>query len=159
MHQLIALFIISIIVLLSGSASAQEFEHGNQAMQLFDKQGFENPPKWVQLWVGFMMMTFIAGIFFVKNHMIARWVVGCMIAGMIFAIIAGRVFGMPYYSGFIALIHVVFWSPALYQLLSKRPFAGPRSAFSIWSAVITFVICFSFIFDIRDAVIYLSNVL
>jgi len=128
-------------------------------MQLFDKQGFENSPKWVQVWVGFMTMAFIAGIFFVKNHVVARWVVGCMIAGMIFGIVAGNVFGIPNHAGFIALIHVVFWSPALYQLLSKRPFLAARSAFSIWTAIITFVICFSFIFDIRDAVIYLSNVL
>ena len=160
MHNITILFISLLTVLLSGGiVSAQEVEHGNQAMQLFDKQGFENSPQWVQIWVGFMMATFIAGLFFIKNHVIARWVVGGMLAGMTFGIIAGSVFGVPNYSGFIALIHVIFWSPALYQLLSKRPFLDERSAFTIWSGVITLVICFSFIFDIRDAAIFLNHML
>ena len=142
----------------SGNLSAQDVEHGNQAMQLFDKEGFENSPQWVQVWVGLMMASFIVGLFFVKNHIIARWVLGGMFAGMIFGAVAGTVFGVPNYSGFIALVHVIFWTPALYQLLSKHPFLGPGSAFSIWSGVITFVIFFSFIFDIRDAVIYLNHI-
>jgi len=106
-----------------------------------------------------MVATFISGIFFVKNHVTARWVVGCMVTGMIFGVIAEKAFGVPNYSGFIALVHVVFWSPALYHLLTKRPFLGQSSTFTIWSGVITFVICFSFIFDIRDAVIYLDHAL
>lgn len=156
-----AIFLISVVALIStiDNALAQAVEHGNQAMQLFDKEGFDNSPQWVQIWVGFMMASFIAGIFFLKNHLIARWVVGSMVAGAIFGIIAENVFGIPNYSGFIALVHLIFWTPALYQLLSKRPFLGQRSAFTIWSGVITLVICFSFIFDIRDTLIYLSHVL
>jgi hypothetical protein len=68
-------------------------------------------------------------------------------------------FGLQPISGYIATIHIIFWSPALYQLLTKRPFFGARSAFSVWSGVITFVILFSFVFDIRDAFIYLTHIL
>jgi hypothetical protein len=147
------------LAMASASLSAQEFEHGHQAMQLFDKEGFENSPQWVQIWVGFMMASFMAGVLFVRNHVIARWVVGGVLAGLIFGAIAGAVFGVPNYSGFIALVHIIFWTPALYQLLTKRPFLGERSAFTVWSGGITLVICFSFIFDIRDAAIYLSHIL
>lgn len=147
------------LILSTGTLSAEEIEHGHQAMQIFDKQGFDNSPQWVQIWLACMMASFLAGLFFLKNHVIARWVVGGFFAGMAFGAIAGNVFGMPNYSGFIALVHLFFWTPALYQLLTKRPFFEKRSAFTIWSGVITAVICFSFIFDIRDAFIYLTHVL
>jgi len=144
-------------ILFSNLGLAQEFEHGNQAMQLFDAEGFNNSPLWVQIWVGFMAASFLCGLFFVKNHSIARWVVGGMFAGMVFGKVFAIIFGIPNYSGYIALIHVVFWTPGLFKLLTQRPFAAKPSAFSIWSGVITFVICFSFIFDIRDAVIFLQH--
>jgi hypothetical protein len=160
MRHIYALLVFIVSLVLSiGTLSAQEIEHGHQAMQLFDKQGFDNAPQWVQIWLALMMASFLAGLFFVKNHVIARWVVGGFFAGVIFTAIAGGVFGVPNYSGFIASVHLVFWTPALYQLFTKRPFLEQRSAFTIWSGVITAVICFSFIFDIRDSFIYLSHVL
>jgi hypothetical protein len=160
MRHIFTLVVCTTLLIFSiGSVSAQEIEHGHQAMQIFDKQGFDNSPQWVQIWVACMVASFLAGLFFVKNHAIARWVVGCFIAGMVFGAVAGNVFGVPNYSGFIALVHLIFWTPALFQLLAKRPFLGQRSAFTVWSGVITAVICFSFIFDIRDAFIYLTHVL
>ncbi|MBL4672333.1 MAG: hypothetical protein JKX81_08720 [Arenicella sp.] len=158
MRHISTLFVCLVSLILStGPLLAQEIEHGHQAMQIFDKQGFDNSPQWVQFWLACMMVSFLAGLFFVKNHVIARWVIGGFFAGMTFGAIASSVFGVPNYSGFIALIHLIFWTPALYQLLAKRPFLGQRSAFTIWSGVITAVICFSFIFDIRDAFIYLTH--
>lgn len=141
----------------SGAGFAQEFEHGNQAMQLFDAEGFFNSPLWVQVWVGFMVTWFMGGLFFVKSHSIARWVTGGMVAGLICSPIIATIFGIPNYSAYIALIHLIFWTPGLFKLLIHRPFVAKPSAYSIWSGVITLVICFSFIFDIRDAVIFLQH--
>ncbi len=151
----VALFLASL--LFSSLGFAQEFEHGNQAMQVFDAQGFYSSPLWVQLWVGFMATWFMGGIFFVKNHSIARWIFGGMVAGVICSMIIGKIFGIPNYSGYIALIHVIFWTPGLIKLLTQRPFVAKPSAYSIWCSVMTFVICFSFIFDIRDALIFLQH--
>ncbi len=61
--------------------------------------------------------------------------------------------------GLFALLHIIFWSPALYLLLSRRPFMQGRSLYAIWSGLMTAVIVFSFAFDVRDAVIYLHHVL
>ncbi len=144
-------------LLFSSFGFGQEFEHGKQALQLFDSEGFYNSPLWVQIWVGFMVTWFMGGLFFVKNHLIARWVVGGMVAGMICSSIIANIFGIPNYSGYIALIHLIFWTPGLIKLLTQRPFVAKPTAFSIWSGVMTFVICFSFIFDIRDAVIFLQH--
>ncbi|WP_353413141.1 hypothetical protein [Arenicella sp. 4NH20-0111] len=135
----------------------QAHEHGHGAMQIFDSQGMSNTPQWVMIWIGFMLISFLGSIAFAKNHPEARWVLGGFIAGMILGSVVSTLFGIPSFSGFIALMHVICWSPALFILLKRRPFLGPRNAFSIWSGVMTFVIIFSFIFDIRDAAIFLSN--
>ncbi len=154
------LILLSLTLWLPDSiAIAADYEHGHHALQIFDADGFRNAPRWVQMWVGFMMLTFLSGLFFVRNQTVARWVVGGMFAGLVVSMLAGSVLGIPALSGFIALIHILFWSPGLYQLLTKRPFAGPASAFTIWSGVMTLVILFSFVFDVRDAFIYLRHLI
>lgn len=134
-----------------------DYQHGHGALQLFDSEGMDNTPQWVMIWIMFMAFTFFCGLLFVKNHPIARWVVGCFVAGVVISTLANSVLGVPQLSGFIALIHIIFWSPALFQLLTKRPFLGTLSAFTVWSGVMTLVILFSFIFDIRDASLYLMH--
>lgn len=147
-------------VLFAGTLLAQtDYGHGNGALQVFDAEGQANSPRWVMLWIMFMLASFVAGLLFVKNHPVARWVVGGFVVGMICLFVAQKGLGIPPISGFIATIHLVCWSPGLYQLLTKRPFTGPLSAFSVWSAVITLVILFSFVFDLRDAFIYLRHIL
>ena len=153
-------------IALSGAwvAAAQtvtEYESGPGALQVFDNDGMASAPLWVQIWIVIMLASFAAGLLFVWKQPIARWAVGGFIAPFI---VAGPIYGAlgwPFLSGAIALNHLIFWSPALFLLLTQRPFLnGNKSgAFRIWSAVITFVIIFSFIFDIRDAVIYLGHVL
>jgi hypothetical protein len=46
------------------------------------------------------------------------------------------------------------------MLLVKRPFldASENRAFRIWAGTMTAFIVFSFVFDIRDAIIYISHV-
>lgn len=139
------------------SALASELQHGNGALQLFDEEGFANSPAWVQYWIMFMGLSFVCGLLFVWNHPLARWVVGCFVAGLICLEISTSLLGIVPLSGFIACIHLIFWSPALYLLIKQRPIAESRTAFALWSAVITFVIAFSFVFDIRDAFIYLQH--
>jgi len=148
-----------VLTLLPMLGLADEYSHGNQALELFDGQGYKNSPMWVQVWVMFMGLCFICGLAFVKNHVIARWVVGGMLAGVVFSALTIFVLGLPALSGYIALVHVVFWSPGLFLLLKHRPFLESKSVYSIWTGVITFVILFSFVFDIRDAAIYLRHLL
>lgn len=152
------LTLLALCLFASGLASADEYTHGNGALQIFDKQGMDNSPRWVIVWVMFMLATFATGLFFVWKHPIARWVVGGFILGFALSGPIANVLNVnPMLSGYIALVHIVFWSPGLYQLLTKRPFIGKRGAFAIWSGVITAVILFSFIFDFRDAFIFLKH--
>lgn len=112
------------------------------------------------IWIVSATACFAVGLLFVWRHSIARWVVGCYIAGFVALIISSTFDAVQLkLSGFYALVHIVFWSPALYQLLTKRPFLDKKAtAFSVWSGVITAVILFSFIFDIHYAYIYLNHI-
>jgi len=154
-----------LLVLSLGVASAvvaqseQAYPVGSGALEIFDFDSMENVPQWVQVWMNIMMLSFVAGLLFVWKHVIARWVVAGFILGVVVGIGIAPQLGILPLSGFIALIHLIFWSPALYQLLTKRPFMGELSAYSVWTGIITAVILFSFIFDIRDAVIYLGHIL
>lgn len=144
---------------LATTAQAQEYPKGHGALEIFDAEGMEAAPQWVMTWIMFMAASFAAGLLFVWKHPVARWVVGCFVAGIVALTISAQ-FGVRQLSGFIALMHIVFWSPALYQLLTKRPFIAEKiTPFSIWSGLITAVILFSFIFDFRDAAIYLNHLI
>ncbi len=153
----LALYTVLMALLPSPLCAQQAYEHGHGAMQIFDEQGMANTPRWVMIWVYFMMVSFAASLLFVKNHLEARWVAGCFIVGVIMMMVATKALGIPPLSGFIALVHVIAWTPALIVLLKRRPFLAPLSAYSAWTAVMTFVIIFSFVFDIRDASIFLSR--
>jgi len=54
-------------------------------------------------------------------------------------------------------MHVIFWTPGLVMLLRKRTFLKEKSLYGVWTGLMTGVIVFSFIFDIRDSVIYLDH--
>jgi hypothetical protein len=44
-------------------------------------------------------------------------------------------------------------------MIKNKPFMSEKSFYKYWSGLITAVIIFSFIFDIRDAAIYLDHIL
>jgi len=141
------------------SANAQDAVHGNGALEIFDGEGMANSPTWVAVWIGFMMGTFLVGLGMAVKTVQARWVMGFIVAGFILTGVLTNGIGMPAFSGLIALIHLVFWTPALIILLKNRSFLKEKSWFARWTGLITFVILFSFIFDIRDAAIYIDHVL
>ena len=161
----VSLIVVGTIALSSiwvaGAQDVSGYESGPGALQVFDGDGMAATPLWVQVWIAIMLASFAAGLLFVWKQPIARWAVGGFIAPFV---VGGPIYGAlgwPFLSGAIALNHLIFWSPALFLLLTRRPFlsANHSTAFRIWSGVITFVIVFSFIFDVRDAVIYLGHVL
>ena len=138
-------------------ATAQDYGHGNGALQVFDAEGQTNTPQWVLIWIVLMLGTFAAGLIFVRNHVPARWIVGGLILGFVaMGILTGPVGLLPL-SGFIALMHILFWTPGLILLIRERAFLKDRSLYSLWAGLMTAVILFSFIFDIRDASIYLDH--
>ena len=154
-----ALTVLVYNVVLPGTALAQAYTSGHQPLELWDAEGQANAPAWIGIWLNILLAVFALGLLFVWRHIEARWVVGGFLATIPTTILLTQVLGVAPLSGLFALMHVVFWSPALYVLLTRRPFLGERSLYGLWSGAITAVIIFSFIFDIPDSAIYLDHIL
>lgn len=141
-------------------AGAQSYEPGNGALELWGPEGIAASPLWVQYWLYGMMATFLAGLIFALFGRLEAIVLSL---GVLISVFGGQFLaeqmGWAYLSGYVALAHLICWSPALYLLLSRRPFLKERSVYAAWSALATAVVIFSFVFDLRDAAIYLDHVL
>tara|TARA_R110000772_G_scaffold49100_4_gene112217 strand:+ start:1740 stop:2261 length:522 start_codon:yes stop_codon:yes gene_type:complete len=150
---------LSLTISTAAAHAATGYQPGHSALEIWNSEGQASAPQWVQVWLLIMLSSFALGLLFVWKRAEARWAVGGFIISIIvsgFVIPATRLISL---SGLIALMHLIFWSPALYFLLKNRPFLKERSFYALWSALITVVILFSFTFDIRDAIIYLDHIL
>jgi len=144
-------------------AAAQEYEVGHNALQIWNDEAQANVPPAVRYWLFAMLGTFALGLFFVWHRPIARFAVLGFIASLFLSdpiaqaleltVADGQVL-----SGYVSLMHVIFWSPALYLLLTRRPFFSEFSLFGAWSVAITAVILISFYFDVPGAAIYIDHV-
>lgn len=144
---------------LSSMVQAETYTSGHGALQLWDDQAKANLPEWIRYWLLFMLAVFACGLLFVWRHVEARWLVGGVIAGLLFSRFAVPALDLAPLSGLVALVHLVFWSPALFFMLKNRPFVGGLSLYGSWAALATGCILFSFVFDIRDAAIYVWHLM
>lgn len=150
---------LSLLLLTPAKGFAAPYESGYKALEIWNEQAMANAPQWIQIWLGVLTLIFALGLIFVWHRPIARWAVGGFIATILIVMFAVPALGLVPLAGLMALIHVICWSPALYLLLTQRPFMQKPSLFSIWSGLLTATILFSFFFDIRDSAIYLDHML
>ena len=142
----------------------ETYKAGHQALEIWNAEGQANAPEAVKNWLYFMVASFALGLFFIRQHIEARLAVGGIVLGLITTRALIPAIGILKLSGLVALVHLIFWTPALYLLLKNKPFmdlfdANKRSLFSLWSGLITGVIIISFVFDSRDSIIYLDHIL
>lgn len=138
---------------------AQTYEPGHQALQIWNEEAMANSPEWVKIWLYIMLASFALGLLFVWKRVEARWVVGGFILALAISTWVLPALNLVILSGLVALVHLICWTPALYMLLSRRTFTKERSFYAVWCGWITLVIIFSFVFDVRDAAIYLGHLL
>ncbi|MFS1522900.1 hypothetical protein ACL7TT_02100 [Microbulbifer sp. 2304DJ12-6] len=138
----------------------EQYIAGHGALEVFNAHGFMQTPTWVQIWVCFLAITFLVGFYFAWKHPLARWTSGGFILSAAGGSMAFALLRLPFLGGSIALMHILCWLPGLILLLIHRPFLNTNepAGFRIWAGTITGVILFSFIFDIRDAVIYIDHI-
>ncbi|MCG8416008.1 MAG: hypothetical protein MI746_17470 [Pseudomonadales bacterium] len=158
-RRLSTLFLVLGLLSLADLASAQDYVSGHGALEVWDAEGRAGVPLWVRIWLTILQSTFISGLVFVRRNVEARWAVGGFFGVFASAVLSQTLTDIVPLSGFIALLHVLFWSPALYVLLSRRPFLKGRSIYAAWSALMTFVILFSFVFDIPYTLVYFDHLL
>lgn len=143
---------------LGAAESHGSYESGHQALEVWDAEGRANAPPAVRIWILVMLASFLPALVFAWRHVEARFVAGGVLGGLVASQLIVGATGIVPLSGYVALVHLIFWSPALVLLLMRQPFRRSLGVYSIWSGWVTLVILISFVFDIRDAVIYLVHI-
>jgi len=153
-------FIIQNLIPTIALASESQYVTGHGALNIFNAEGFQSTPTWVQTWLILLIGTFIAGFYFSLKHALARWASVGFICSMTMGHTVFELLNLPFLGGSIAIMHLLCWSPALVALAMKRPFLNTNemTSFRIWSGLMLSVLIFSFVFDIRDALIYINHV-
>ena len=149
----------SVALSVAQAAVPQIYESGYGALDVFDGAGMALLPTWGFIWLLGLVATFAAGLFFVWRRPVARVAVAGFLLSMVVTPLLFRTLGLPFLGGAIAIGHLLFWTPALVLLLANRPFldADENVLFRLWTAAMTFVILFSFVFDARDAWTYIAH--
>jgi len=121
-------------------------------------EGLANSPTWVQGFLYFLLAMALVSVIFMPRHLEARWAGGGLLAGIILTFYVIPYLPIVSLGGMYAVMHFVLWIPGYCLLLKNRPFMKGWSLFGAWCAAVTFIITFSFIFDVRDISIYIPYV-
>ncbi len=140
----------------------ENFVPGNLPLQLWGGtmggDGLANSPEWVQNFLLFLTVMALVSIIFMPRRLEARWAGGGLLAGIFntFWVIPN----LPIVSlgGMYAVMHFILWLPGYYLLLKNRPYMKGWSLYGIWCALVTFIMTFSFIFDVRDTSVYVPYI-
>ena len=106
-------------------------------------------PKWVQLWMRWLNIVFLIGLFFVVEHVEARWAIAAYLDSFPVGFLAFyyvrdiRITGLP---------HLLFWAPLGVYLVHRTtsdPAFSWMSLFGLWIALLCATIFISVIFDVR----------
>lgn len=133
-------------------------ESGHAALQVWGNHAMANAPISLKIWLGIMALSFLSGLLFCLRHSPPRWCLLGFGSGLLASKLIAPLLGVTTYSGFVACLHLLFWSPGLFLLLLEIK-NGHKESFSsfyrTWRYQMIAVISISFIFDLRDAAIYL----
>ncbi|NIB41584.1 hypothetical protein HBA55_18415 [Pseudomaricurvus alkylphenolicus] len=151
--------LLTVIGLMLGcSAFAAEPESVNHALRVWDDSARAGVPPLLKGWLIFMKVVILWSLCFVFTRGVSRWVVGGVLADQLLGSWIAQTLELEALVGYSSLMHLIFWTPALIVLLIKRPFMTERNIYGVWSGAVTFTFLVSFLFDIRDSVIYLDHI-
>ena len=149
--SMIALAIVATVLLDSGSVLALS------ALEEWNTEARDALPIYIKVWLGLMMLNNLATLFFVKNHVAARWVfAGFFVSHAVVMVMWSR--DIPVLAGQVSLFHIVCWTPGFFWLIRKRDEIKFPSAYAVWATLACLFYIGSMIFDIRDATTYLRHV-
>ncbi|MEM6411103.1 MAG: hypothetical protein AAF683_06175 [Pseudomonadota bacterium] len=126
------------------------------ALQDWNMEARRNMPLPMKVWLGGMMIANLASLFFIKNHIAARWVAGAFVVSHAWVAVLEGTGIYAVQGGQVSLGHIIFWAPAIYALYRYRDEIRLPSAYGIWACVMIFFYSVSLVFDIRDAAIWIT---
>lgn len=132
--------------------------HALSAADEWDAAARAALPVRIKVWLGAMMLTNIAAIGFLKNHVAARWVFGGFVVshGLVMVMWA---MGQTVLAGQVSLFHIIFWTPGAIMLLRRRSEIQYPSAYAIWAPLSLIFYFGSMVVDVRDATLFIQNAL
>ena len=114
-------------------------------------------PLYLKVWLlGALLPAHLASVFFLRNHIAARWVLGGFFLSHLWLTVVEVTGALVVHGGLVSLGHIICWSPAIYALYRYRPEIELPSAYGIWACVMLFIYGVSMFFDFRDAAIWLN---
>ena len=148
--------VLNLIVLVFTATLVSEAS-ASYALEEWNMETRLSLPRYLQVWLlGALLPTHLASVFFVRNHMAARWVLGGFFLSHLWLTIVEVTGAFTVHGGLVSLGHIIFWSPAIYALYRYRPEIKFPSAYGFWACVMLFIYGVSMIFDFRDAVIWIN---
>ncbi len=111
-------------------------------------------PLWLQAWVGWMMLANMVGAVVFIRRPEAKWVLGAIVAAAISMIWLYDQFG---YQRILGLAHVVFWTPLVIYLWSRRKQWDLSGVSGKWLALVFVTDLTSLVIDYIDVARYLTG--
>jgi len=141
-------------MVLSSALPATETSPLPHALEIWDNAARLGLPAPLKVWLGLLVLSFLASLFFVRRHRAARWVAGGFMFSHLLVVLIEVADLVTLRTGLVSVTHVLGWTPALVAVVRDLPRAPVRSRYGAWCRVIVFFIGASLIFDVRDAVMY-----
>lgn len=113
--------------------------------------GLMQQPTWLKIWVGWMIVVNTASLAFLK-HTEARVVLGVWIANGITMTLLAEAMG---YTRLLGLSHVIWWTPLIVYLWTRRDRFDPKALFTRWVYVLILTNTISLVVDYIDVIRYI----
>lgn len=114
------------------------------------KQQISTLPRPVQLWMRWLNIVFLLGLFFVSRHDGARWALVAYAAAFP---VGALVFHVTREIRLTGVPHILFWTPLLPCLANSAatdPYVRFGSLYALWALLLGLTIAVSVAFDIRE---------
>lgn len=121
------------------------------------KQQMSALPGPVQIWMRWLNIVFLLGLFFIGSHDGARW---ALVAYVIAFPVGALVFLFTREIRLTGLPHIVFWTPLLGYLAhaaATDPDFRLGSLYTLWVLLLGLTIAISVLFDIREVWMFINR--
>ncbi len=107
-------------------------------------------------WLFLLVSANLASLAFVATHHPPRWVIDGFVVSHVLVVVFANVKKFTMRRGTVSLLHLACWSPGWICTIVEIC-SGPSGTYLIWCIWLVATVGISFIFDTRDAVVYLKS--
>ena len=124
---------------------------------LWDNQARLGLSKGMYVWLAMLVATCLSSVFFVRDHVPARWVLGGFILSHVIVFAVPPILKLTLRIGHVGLLHLLCWSPGgLLVIVDITASDIIDWCYTAWGSMLMIVVLISFYFDARDGFGYLK---